>query len=386
WGDQMHGSAYLDELDRILVTALQTSPRASWQQVGRVLDVSASTAARRWDRLAEAGLAWFSGHPTRPPNSSFIRALIEIDCATTRLLPIGTTLAADPHVLTVNHVTGSHDLLVTAVFSDQISLGRYIRFRIGRLAGVRSVHPHLVTALHTEGSRWRLDRLTAAHRVALLTDTRPAPPARSPDTHADTHGPDAVDMALIAALSTNPRRPAAELARDIQVSTTSVRRRLARLDAARLMACRCEVARHVSGWPTAVNFWGAVPPEHAPRISGRIAQLRETRLCASLSGPDNLMFSAWFRSLHDLQPFEAFLAKQLPELAVTARNLVLWHMKLGTNTLDPEGRRIDEVPFSLWSPGEAVAAENTVLEPGSAQDARAVGVAAGDARGIESFE
>jgi DNA-binding Lrp family transcriptional regulator len=349
----MHGSAYLDELDRLLITALQTSPRASWQQVGQVLDVFPSTAARRWDRLAEAGLAWFTSHPMRLPDTSFIRAIIEIDCDTTRLQPVGTTLAGDPHVLNVNHVTGSHDLVVIAAFADQISLGRYIRLRIGRLEGVRSVRSHIVTSLHTEASRWRLDRLAASHRVALLADSRAAPTVKS----ASTNGPDATDMALMAALGTNPRQSAADLARGMQLSTTSVRRRLARLDAAKFMVCRCEVARHVSGWPTAANFWGVMPPEHAPRITAQVAQFRQTRFCASLSGSDNLMFSAWFRSLHDLQPFEAFLAKQLPQLAITARKLVLWHIKLGTHTLDPDGRRIGDVPFSLWPAQDAIAGD-----------------------------
>jgi DNA-binding Lrp family transcriptional regulator len=199
--------------------------------------------------------------------------------------------------------------------------------------------------------------LAASHRAALLADTHAAPAAGS----ASTNGPDATDMALMAALSTNPRQSAADLARGMQLSTTSIRRRLARLDAAKFMVFRCEVARHVSGWPTAANFWGVMPPEHGPRITAQIAKFRETRFCASLSGSDNLMFSAWFRSLDDLQPFEAFLAKQLPQLAITARNLILWHLKLGSRTLDPDGRRIGDVPFSLWPAQDAITTENTSL-------------------------
>jgi hypothetical protein len=36
----MRGSTDLDELDLLLVTALQTSPRASWERIGQVLDVT----------------------------------------------------------------------------------------------------------------------------------------------------------------------------------------------------------------------------------------------------------------------------------------------------------------------------------------------------------
>jgi len=351
-------SAYLDELDRLLVTALQTWPRASWQQVGQVLGVSASTAARRWDRLIGEGLAWFSCHPSRLPGESLIRAVIEVDCVAARVPAVGATLAEDPHVVTVNHVTGAHDLVVIAFFTDQISLGRYLRSRIGGLAGVQSVHPHVVTTLHTEASRWRLDRLAAPHRTALLA----AMPSTSPAAGDDT-GPDETDLALMTVLSAHPRRSAVDLAHDIQLSTTSVRRRLVRLHSAKFMIYRCEVARWVSGWPVAANFWGVLAPEHAARITAHIARLRETRFCASLSGTDNLMFSAWLRTIDDLQPFENFLAEQFPRLTITARNLVLWHMKLGDRILSPEGHHIRGVPFAPWPEQSARTAENSRQPP-----------------------
>jgi DNA-binding Lrp family transcriptional regulator len=350
----MRESADLDELDRLLVTALQTSPRASWQQVGQVLDVSASTAARRWDRLTGEGLVWTSCHPLRLSETSFMKTIIEIDCVAVRLHPVAAAIAEDPHVLTVNHVTGSHDLVVIAVFADQRSFGRYLRFRIGHLDGVRSVRAHIVTSLHAEASRWRLDRLAAPRRAVLLAD--------SPATrHADSISPDAADLALMTALSANPRQSATNLAHATDLSTTSVRRRLVRLDAARIMVCRFEVARYVSGWPTAVQVWGAIPPEHAARITAQVVRLRETRFCGSLSGRDNLMFSVWLRSIDDLESFEELLATRIPELAVTTRNLVLWHVKLGTHILDSEGRRIRIVPFSLWPEQDAITEEQTLL-------------------------
>jgi DNA-binding Lrp family transcriptional regulator len=174
------------------------------------------------------------------------------------------------------------------------------------------------------------------------------------------NGPDETDLALMTALSTNPRQSAVDLARDTQLSTTSVRRRLVRLHTAKYMTYRCEVARCASGWPIAANFWGAMASEHTARITAQVVRLRETRFCASLSGTDNLMFSAWLRSIDDLQPFENLLAKQLPELTVTARNLVLWHMKLGDRILDPEGHHIRSIPFSLWPEQGALTAEDTI--------------------------
>lgn len=194
----MRESADFDDLDLLLVTALQTAPRATWQQLGQVLGVTASTAARRWARLTGAGLAWMSCHPLRLPGVSAVLAVIGVNCVAARLPSVAATVADDPHVFNVSHVNGFYDLVVVAAFTDQISLGRYLRFRVGCLDGVQSVHAHIVTGLHTEGSQWRLDRLEAPHRAVLLAGR----PAAGRATNAV---PDAADLALMTALRENPR-------------------------------------------------------------------------------------------------------------------------------------------------------------------------------------
>jgi hypothetical protein len=96
-------------------------------------------------------------------------------------------------------------------------------------------------------------------------------------------------------------------------------------------------------------FWATVPPEHTAPITAHLTGMRETRLCASVSGPSNLIFGVWLRRMDDLQPFEARLAAKAPDLAITDRAVNLWPMKLGGHILDPYGRRIRSIPLSLWT-------------------------------------
>lgn len=364
----MRESTDLDEMDLLLVTALQISPRASWQQIGHVLGVSPSTAARRWDRLTESGLAWLSCHPMRLPGVAAVLALIEVTCVSARLPEVATEIVEDSHVFNVSHVTGPADLVITAAFTDQISLGRYLRFRIGALDGVQSTRAQIVTALHTDGSHWRLDRLGAEHHRVLLAD-RPTTVVRG--------GPEPADLELMTALGVNPRQSAADLARITGQSMTSVRRRLGRIEAGRFVAIRCEMARTASGWSTAVIFRAAIPPDHADRITSELVKLRETRFCASLlSGPDNLTFAVWLRSATDLQPFEVMLTRRIPELTVVTRHVALWQMKLGGHVVDPNGRHVRGIPMALWSEENAVASENLLvnrLRTESAESSRDAG-------------
>ena len=349
----MRGSAGLDEVDLRLIAALQTSPRADWQRIGQVLEVSASTAARRWERLTDEGLAWLSCQPVRLPGTSAILAVIEVDCTAGRLHEVAVRIAEDSHVINVSYLTGARDLMIMAGFADQASLARYVGFRLGALDSVATTRTQIVTTIHTEGSRWRLDRLDEERRGTLLAGRTTGVPTRT--------GPDAADLALMTALSADCRQPAAVLAERLGLSTTSVRRRLARLDAGRFMVYRCEVARFISGWPIGATLWSAVSPARAEQIAAQLVGMRETRMCLSLSGPYNLVFAVWLRAMNDVQPFEFRLVQRIPDLVIADRAVNLWHVKLGGHLLDPQGRHLRAVPVALWSDGDAAAAEAAVV-------------------------
>jgi len=78
--------------------------------------------------------------------------------------------------------------------------------------------------------------------------------------------PDTVDVAPMMALTADPRQT--------ELSVTSVRRRLARLIAGRMMVYRCEVARCVSGRRIAVNFWCTVPAERLGHVTAQLIGIR----------------------------------------------------------------------------------------------------------------
>lgn len=345
----------LDELDYLLITALQTSPRAEWAQIGKVLGVDASTAARRWHRLTEAGHAWLSCYTVAVGPAVPIIAFIEVDCAAGALHDVAAEIADDPHLITIEHVTGARDLVLTAAFPDLAMLARYVGFRLGRLPGVSATRSQTATAVHTEGSRWRLDRLDPDSHDLLAKDRGPAMPRRG------LPAPDALDARLYLLLSEDFRQSAASLAERLGVSPTTVRRRLDRMHRQDSLIYRCEVARHLSGWPISVTLWGIAPAGETSRIASQLIRMRETRLCASLTGPHNLMLTVWLRSAEDIAAFEARLADRFPELAVADRAVALWQLKIAGHLLDPLGRHIRGVPVTFWEDPTAHRTEQALL-------------------------
>ncbi|MET9063250.1 Lrp/AsnC family transcriptional regulator [Streptomyces antibioticus] len=345
----------LDELDHLLVTALQIAPRADWSTLGEVLDIDASTAARRWARLTKAGHAWIGVHQSVQaivPGSPLLVAFIEVDCSAGRLHEVAARIAEDTHVFNLEHVSGSRDLLVTAVFTDHAELARYVGFRLGALDGVAASRTQVATTLHTEGSRWRLDRLTEEQRRKLAPATTDRLPNRTVPER---------DLELVRVLSEDPRQPVARLAERTGLSPTTVRRRLDRLDAEQALAYRCEVARSLSGWPVSVSYWAAAPQSRAAHLAKSISTIREIRLCASLSGPHNLLLAAWLRSVDDIAAFESQLTDRHPELVVADRAVTLWPMKLAGHLLDPQGRHLRAVPLGRWHDPRSDTAEADLL-------------------------
>ncbi|MFE9327580.1 Lrp/AsnC family transcriptional regulator [Nocardia sp. NPDC052278] len=343
----------LDEIDYEIAAVLQIAPRAQWQQIGRVLGVDGSTAARRWARLTEEGLVWQSCYPLAVDGIAPLTAIVEIDCAPGRIDEVSAELALDGNVIALDHTTGARDLLIRAVFTDQETLARYLTFRLGTLDGIVATRSQVATARFKDSSRWRLDRMGSKYAHALGLSARRAP------GHGSVRSD---DMPLVRALGDGPRQSVTALAERTGMSPTTVSRRLSRLDADNALAFSCEVARFASGWPLTVTFWGSVPLARINDVGARIAGMRETRSCSAATGTRNLVFTVWLRSMPDLQAFEERLASEISDLSIRDRAISLWPLKIGGHLLDPTGRHIRNIPIGRWQDRSATLAQHALVE------------------------
>ncbi|MEV6328838.1 Lrp/AsnC family transcriptional regulator [Streptomyces sp. NPDC051909] len=336
----------LDDVDQALVHALQIAPRAGWNEIGAVLGLDAVTVARRWYRLTEAGAAWISCSPSPALASAGqgLLAFVEVDCANGSLLTVAQALARLPHVTAVEHVSGDRDLLLTVMAPDLAALTHWMTHGIGAMPGVVASRTHLASTVYTEGSRWRLRALDRM-QIARLADTETA------RTGAPVFPLTDLDHALITALSMNGRATYRALADACGASSDTVRRRLGRLFAAGMLQTRCEVARPLSQWPVTVIQWGRAAAGELERVSRGVTGAREVRLCAGVTGRNNVLIIAWVKSLTDVQRFEVRLAQRVPGLEITDRAVALWPLKLSGHLLDEQGYRIGGVPLDVRTAG-----------------------------------
>ncbi|WP_018533942.1 MULTISPECIES: Lrp/AsnC family transcriptional regulator [unclassified Streptomyces] len=339
---QEFGRPALDDLDQALVHALQIAPRAGWARIGAAVGVDPVTVARRWSRLTRTGSAWIGCHPAPAVAEAGqgCLAFVEVDCANGRLAEVGRTLMADPHVITVEHVSGGRDLLLTVLAPRLSALTHWVTHRLGGLTGIVTTRTHLASTVYTEGSRWRL-RALGGEQIARLADSA-APRADTPVFELTD-----LDHALFAALSVDGRASHKALAERCGTSPDTVRRRVNRLLSSGMAQVRCEVARPLSEWPVSLILWGRVAPADLRPVSEQVAGAREVRLCAGVIGRHNLKVVAWVRSLDDAQRFEVRLAERVPALTVVDRAVALWPMKLNGHLLDERGYRTGAVPIDV---------------------------------------
>ncbi|MGQ7787869.1 Lrp/AsnC family transcriptional regulator [Nesterenkonia sp. K-15-9-6] len=326
----------LQENDLRLIQALQISPRAGWSELGRALGAAPTTVARRWERLESSGAAWVSCQPLHGRDSAI--AVLEVVCRAGDILQAARTLAEDAAAMTIDVTAGGRDLLITVTCPDQLALGRYLLERVAQIPEVESVRSHVVTRVYLDASRWRLRSLTSREE-SRISSALPPPGSTSAPTM------DALERKLVEKLSVDGRRSVQRLAEDLDVSESTVRRRLRSLTDAGALRLRCEVARGLTEWHVLEWFFLRVPPAHIDEAGQVLSGIPELRAVLSTTGPANVIVAAWLRTVADGQRLERRLTQLLPWMEVIDRSVVLRPVKLVGRLLDARGLAVGTVPL-----------------------------------------
>lgn len=296
-GADMH-----DEVDLRLVNILQIDPRIPWARAGEILGISATTAANRWRRLNEAGLAWISTYPNL---TCQFTATVEVDCRTEFLPSAIKALCENPLIVNVDETTGTRDLLLMVIAPDMDTLTRLIIDWIGGLNGVYGTRSSLVTEVIASGESWRVNALNREQvRKATLQLT--------PD-RAITHN--SLDVSLSEALARDGRASVASLAQLLDEPPSTVHRRLQKLRGNRQIIMRCDLAPELAGWLLEYTWLTTVAFSHKQRVIELLRGQPSLRSCIWTTGANNLRVNFRANHLGGLGGFESAIASSLPGLA-----------------------------------------------------------------------
>lgn len=334
------GQPWVDEDDVALIDALHINPRASFEQLGSTVDMSAVTVGRRWRRLTTSGKAWISSAPG--PAMPLTGAVVDVACAPGTAGEVARRLAAMPRVASVHQTTGSWDLFVLVVAQDLGHLSGLLLDDLGGIPGIRGTRSRPIVEMFS-GAHWRLNAI-GAHAAHELS-------AANAESHAGraVRALDEFDKALYLALQTDGRASLLDLTKSLGRSQSSVKRRLEDLTRSGLLTFRTDFVRYAAGWHVYVALSLRVPDEALLDVGRAIGRWPETRVCAAIAGSANLFVTA---QLHELSRFEPLLRRvrtTWPAVEVEDRQVVLRSVKSWGRLLGPDGRAVDVVPVSPWT-------------------------------------
>lgn len=330
----MHTPGFQEE-DLALLHCLQIAPRVTWTDLAPVLGSTPTALATRWNRLRSSGLAWVASYPDAR-GDALVTSLVEIDVAPGHRAEVVHLLCRDPRVISVEESARGRDLLLTVLTPDLPSLTRFVLDDMAAIAGIERQRTHLATAVHTDGTSWRLDALDKDQKAACEAIAATIGPQAGVTPPKDAQ--DLVDI-----LAHDGRASAAELARQTGRSPATVRRQLARIVGSGMLRFRCEVAQLASQWPISCTWVARVPPAEQERTVAALRTLPELRLCISTTGDTNLMFTVWVRSLQHLMRLEQLLGERLPWLGIVDNAVTLRTPKRVGWLLDEGGLATGEV-------------------------------------------
>jgi DNA-binding Lrp family transcriptional regulator len=329
----------LSETDLALIDAMQINPRISWGALSSVLGVDASTVARRWARLSSSGAAWTTVMPGPRQSGAMTVAYVEIECEVDRWQEIVEWLYTQPHVVTVQHLSGELTLWCAIFAPSEESMAEYVVSVLPSVSGVRKVQTNIAMRVFDSSRRWRVKVLSKKE----VDRVRPA--TRVPATW---HGFDDTDRKLFSLLAADSRVPTSALSEQLGISQRSVQRRINYLIDSGNVEFRCDLARSLAGWHSAAILWINVPEAAVEQVGQELVNREETRSCSAIAGRTNLMLTVALHSAKDLHPFSRRLMADFPDISIVNRQIVLRQYKLYGHILSAKGLKTSTTSVDPW--------------------------------------
>lgn len=212
-------SASLDDLDRAIVQRLREEGRESSRALAQELGINEVTAAARIRRMEQNSIMRvvaitdirLFGH------RDFAFAFIRV--AGRSLLKVAADFAALPDVIAVTVSTGRYDLIVPVLGRDHRHLAELFGTVLPGIEGVDEVRGLMALDVLKMDASW-----------ALLSAERGATPDAEPSETVDQ-----LDLELIQLLQVDARRSNRSIAKDLDVSEGTIRARIKRLLADRVI-------------------------------------------------------------------------------------------------------------------------------------------------------
>jgi Lrp/AsnC family transcriptional regulator for asnA, asnC and gidA len=146
----------VDDLDRRIITMLQSDGRMANTEIARSLDVTETTVRKRIARLLDEGLMNVVAVPTPTAVGMNLSAIIGISVDLTAMHAIGDQLRGYPEVRYVGMSAGRYDVMLEAFFTDQEHLLEFVTDKLGAVEGIEKVETSIILKVVKFSYEWEI--------------------------------------------------------------------------------------------------------------------------------------------------------------------------------------------------------------------------------------
>lgn len=292
-------AARMDDTDLDIVAALQVAPRVPAKALGEILGVPTSTITRRLKRLQDDRLMKVIGRFAWPLILSGNPQQLLVRCSPGQAFQVAEQLKAFSEIQYIMVTSGSGDIYADLFPLLGTDINQLIGQRIPSIAGIASVETQLVLDSRRVGQSWRLQRLTPAQEAALAGHVVPVnqPALASIDDLTD------LEFRTMSELGRNARASAAEIARTLDVGSSSAYRAIQMLLTTGAISPRVEVEPGAVGFPLAAVVSMQIKPNAIGAVLDNLAAQPSARMVSMVTGKAPVVFHGVFAGPKELAEF-----------------------------------------------------------------------------------
>ncbi|MET1156754.1 Lrp/AsnC ligand binding domain-containing protein [Arthrobacter sp.] len=222
-----------------------------------------------------------------------------VRCLPGQAAQVAEQLKAFPEIQFVMTTSGTCDIYADLYPLRGSDVNDLLSNRIPSLPGIKSVESRLVLDSRRVGQSWRLGRLSRAQTEALAAHVVPVnqPALRFMEELTD------VEFGTMCELGHNARASAAEVARTLDVSSSSAYRAIQMLLATGAISPRVEVEPSAVGFPLTAIISLQVKPKLIGTVLDRLATHDSARMISMVTGKAPVVFHGVFTGPDDLAEF-----------------------------------------------------------------------------------
>ncbi|MEV5652599.1 AsnC family transcriptional regulator [Nocardia sp. NPDC052254] len=292
----------LDELDQLLIHALQLDARAPFSRIAAVLGVSDQTVARRYRRLRTANALRVVAVPdARQPGH--VEWLVRIRCAPAAAADMAADLARRSDVSWVTITSGGAEITCIARTRSQRHSDDLLLPKLSRTARLGDITAYRLLRYLVGAGRWsaRTSALSPAQAAALTPVRAAARPIQ----------PTEADAKLIRALARDARADYRTLVAASGYPESTVRRRVDQLLESGAMYYDVDIDSAALGYEIEAMLWLTISPAQLAQVATALRTHTEIAFAAATTGPTNVVA---FIAARDADALFDYLATDLGAL------------------------------------------------------------------------